>query len=82
MVRYLISNFPTFHLVVGQERGPNYVEVSEDGTVLRPTVTNEEAIEPDYIQQSLLPMASETHSGAGKLPSLALHAMPISFCAG
>lgn len=64
-------------LVLRQERGPNYIEVSEDGTVIRPTVTNDEATDPDYIQQSLLPMASETHSGAGKC-----HAQAIALCAG
>ena len=30
----------------------------------RPTVTMEEAMDPDYIQQSLVPLASESHGGA------------------
>ncbi|CAM9215059.1 unnamed protein product, partial [Laminaria digitata] len=46
------------------DRGPNYAAVSEDGTILRPTVTNDEAMDPDYIQQSLVPFAFGTHSGA------------------
>lgn len=29
----------------------------------RPDVTQEQAIDPDYLQQALIPMASETHSG-------------------
>lgn len=34
---------------------------------MRPNVTNDEAMDPDYVQQSLVPLSSETHSGAGKL---------------
>lgn len=30
----------------------------------RPMVTQEEATDPDYLQQALIPMSSETHSGA------------------
>ena len=29
----------------------------------RPDLTNEQAINPDYLQQALTPMSSETHSG-------------------
>jgi alkaline phosphatase len=29
----------------------------------RPLVTQEQAIDPDYLQQALIPMTSETHSG-------------------
>lgn len=29
----------------------------------RPDLTEEEAIDPDYVQQALIPMSSETHSG-------------------
>lgn len=36
------------------------------GAVMRPNVTEEEARDPDYVQQSLVPMRSETHSGTGK----------------
>lgn len=48
-----------------QEGGPNYENVTDDGVFMRLNVTNDEAINPDYIQQSLVPLASETHSGAG-----------------
>jgi len=30
----------------------------------RPTVTNEQAMDPDYLQQALIPMSSETHAGS------------------
>jgi len=30
---------------------------------MRPDLTNEQAIDPDYLQQALIPMGSETHSG-------------------
>lgn len=30
----------------------------------RPSVTNEEAMDPDYLQQALVPMSSETHTGS------------------
>lgn len=43
----------------------NRANVSDDGEVIRPNVTNEEAMESDYVQQSLVPLSSETHSGAG-----------------
>lgn len=49
-----------------QEVGPNLGELSEEGVFMRPNVTNDEATDPDYIQQALVPMDSETHSGAGK----------------
>jgi alkaline phosphatase len=29
----------------------------------RPNVAQEEAMDPDYLQQALIPMGSETHSG-------------------
>ncbi|CAN0179791.1 unnamed protein product [Ascophyllum nodosum] len=47
-----------------KEGGPNFANVSDEGVVMRPNVTNEEAMDPDYIQQSLVPLSSETHSGA------------------
>lgn len=50
-----------------QEKGPNSGETSEDGVLMRPNVSNEEAMQPDYIQQSLVPLDSETHSGVGEL---------------
>lgn len=49
-----------------QEAGPNLGELSEDGVFMRPNVTNDEAVDPDYVQQSLVPLDSETHSGAGR----------------
>ncbi|CAM9493358.1 unnamed protein product [Ectocarpus sp. 13 AM-2016] len=47
-----------------EEVGPNLGELSEDGVFMRPNVTNDEATDPDYVQQSLVPLSSETHSGA------------------
>ena len=35
----------------------------QDWTGTRPTVTQEEATDLDYVQQALIPMSSETHSG-------------------
>lgn len=32
-------------------------------TGTRPELTNEQAMDPDYLQQALIPMSSETHSG-------------------
>lgn len=52
---------------IAQNGGPNFVEASEDGIFMRPNVTNDEAIDANYIQQSLVPLNFETHSGAGKL---------------
>lgn len=51
-----------------QKGGPNFSNVTDEGTgvVIRPNVTEEESTDPDYIQQALVPMDSETHSGAGK----------------
>lgn len=46
---------------------------------MRPDVTNDEAMDPNYIQQSLVPMNSETHSGAGKLHSIAVDSMKMWF---
>lgn len=68
-------------LAILQERGSNYADVSEDGTILRPDVTNDEAMDPEYVQQSLVPMALETHSGAGKLNTRSTaHSVPASLC--
>lgn len=49
-----------------QEVGPNLSVISEEGVFMRPNVTNDEAVDPNYIQQALVPLDSETHSGAGK----------------
>ena len=62
-----------------QEGGFNFVNISEEGTFMRPDVTNDEAMDPNYIQQSLVPMNSETHSGAGKLHSIAVDSMKMWF---
>ncbi|CAN0452693.1 unnamed protein product [Pylaiella littoralis] len=61
-----VGNGPGSILYEGSEEaaGPNLGEMSEDGIFMRPNVTNAEAMDPDYIQQSLVPMSSETHSGA------------------
>eukprot|EP00903_Cladosiphon_okamuranus_P010821 g10222.t1 len=61
-----VGNGPGSILYEGdeEEAGPNLGELSEDGVFMRPNVTNEEATDPDYLQQSLVPMSSETHSGA------------------
>ncbi len=34
-----------------------------DGTGSRPELTQDAALDRDYIQQALIPMSSETHSG-------------------
>ena len=39
---------------------------------MRPNVTDDEAKDPNYIQQSLVPLDSETHSGAGTFYSIAV----------
>lgn len=52
--------------VTGYLNGPGSVLVEQaDKTFFgtRPVVTAEEAIDPDYLQQAMLPMSSETHSG-------------------
>ncbi|CAM9237306.1 unnamed protein product [Scytosiphon promiscuus] len=62
-----VGNGPGSVFYEGDEEegvGQNLAEVSEDGVFLRPNVTNDEAMDPDYIQQSLVPLDSETHSGA------------------
>lgn len=43
--------------ILHQEEGAN------DWTGSRPELTQEEATDPDYLQQALIPMTSETHSG-------------------
>ncbi len=55
------------YTVVGYLNGAGSVLIEqEDGTFSgeRPEVTNEVAMDPDYLQQALVPMSSETHSGA------------------
>lgn len=54
------------YTVVGYLNGAGSVLIEqEDGSFSgeRPEVTNEEAMDPDYLQQALVPMSSETHSG-------------------
>ncbi|MBS1302012.1 alkaline phosphatase [Loktanella sp. SALINAS62] len=54
------------YTVAGYLNGAGSVLIEqEDGTYSgeRPDVTNEEAMDPDYLQQALVPMSSETHSG-------------------
>lgn len=43
--------------ILHQEEGQN------DYSGSRPELTNEQAMDPDYLQQALIPMTSETHSG-------------------
>lgn len=43
--------------ILHQEEGQN------DYTGSRPDLTNEQATDPDYLQQALIPMTSESHSG-------------------
>jgi hypothetical protein len=52
--------------VVGYLNGAGSVMTEQaDGSYFgtRPSVTQEEATDPDYLQQALIPMGSETHSG-------------------
>jgi alkaline phosphatase len=52
--------------VVGYLNGAGSVMVEQaDGSYFgtRPDTTQEEATDPDYLQQALIPMGSETHSG-------------------
>ncbi|AXS42601.1 alkaline phosphatase [Breoghania sp. L-A4] len=54
------------YTVIGYLNGTGSVLTEQDdksfsGT--RPDVTNEQAVDADYIQQALIPMSSETHSG-------------------
>lgn len=54
------------YTVVGYGNGAGSVLVEqEDGTYsgARPELTQEDATDPDYLQQALIPMSSETHSG-------------------
>ena len=54
------------YTVAGYLNGVGSVLVEQaDGTFsgARPDLTEEEATDPDYIQQALIPMSSETHSG-------------------
>jgi alkaline phosphatase len=54
------------YTVVGYLNGAGSVLVEQaDGTFsgVRPDVTQEEVMDPDYLQQALVPMSSETHSG-------------------
>ncbi|MFN4128982.1 MAG: alkaline phosphatase [Paracoccaceae bacterium] len=54
------------YTVAGYLNGAGSVLVEqEDGTYsgTRPDLTNEEATDPDYLQQALIPMDSETHAG-------------------
>ena len=52
--------------VVGYLNGAGSVMIEQaDGSFFgtRPNVTQEQATDPDYLQQALIPMGSETHSG-------------------
>lgn len=54
------------YTVIGYLNGPGAVlKKQDDGTYsgVRPAVTNEEAMDPDYLQQALIPKSSESHSG-------------------
>lgn len=54
------------YTVAGYYNGAGAIITEQaDGTYFgtRPNVTNEEAMDPDYIQQALVPMSSETHTG-------------------
>jgi alkaline phosphatase len=54
------------YTVAGYLNGPGSVLVEQPGGEFfgsRPLVTQEQAIDPDYLQQALIPMTSETHSG-------------------
>ena len=48
--------------VMGYLNGPGSI-LGEDGTGSRPDVTQEEATDIGYVQQSLIPLSSESHSG-------------------
>lgn len=55
------------YTVAGYLNGAGSVLTAQaDGSFFgtRPTVTNEQAVDPDYLQQALVPMSSETHSGS------------------
>ena len=54
------------YTVAGYLNGPGSVLVEQPGGEFfgsRPLVTQEQAIDPDYLQQALIPLTSETHSG-------------------
>ncbi len=54
------------YTVIGYLNGTgSELKKNEDGTYsgMRPELTNAEAMDPDYIQQALIPLRSETHSG-------------------
>lgn len=54
------------YTVAGYLNGAGSVMVEQaDGTFFgtRPSVTQEEATDPDYLQQALVPLSSETHAG-------------------
>ena len=54
------------YTVAGYLNGAGSVLIEQaDGTFSgsRPDLTEEEATDPDYLQQALIPMSSETHSG-------------------
>ena len=54
------------YTVVGYLNGPGSVLTEQaDGSYFgtRATVSQEDAIDPDYLQQAAIPMSSETHSG-------------------
>ncbi len=54
------------YTVTGYYNGVGAIVTEQaDGTYFgtRPNVTNEEAMDPDYVQQALVPMSSETHTG-------------------
>ena len=55
------------YTVAGYLNGPGSVMVQEEGandwSGSRPDLTQEQATDPDYLQQALIPMPSETHSG-------------------
>ncbi|SFO52745.1 alkaline phosphatase [Cohaesibacter marisflavi] len=50
------------YTVVGFLNGPGSI-LGEDGSGSRPEVTQEQATDIDYVQQSLIPLSSESHSG-------------------
>lgn len=54
------------YTVAGYLNGAGTILIEQiDGTYVgvRPNATQEEATDPDYLQQALVPMSSETHSG-------------------
>ena len=52
------------YTVIGYLNGAGSVLLGDEGySGARPDVTEEEATDPEYLQQALIPMSSETHSG-------------------